>query len=272
MGLFGLLKRSAAAFAFMATAAQAQFIADGIDLDTAAGSLSVTDAADGFSRALTIGNRAYFGDEGYRIVSIEDQRGTLFLIGLSSGGNACEVGYVWVHTAGGDVRFSDQFGNCAPKTEVRSDAETVTVVMPSVLAADGFVEYVYDGEQVRETVLGQQDLGVPRTADALIGLYPFEVFRNAGWRAPLTALMGEASYRRAGEVIATSSPFEMQGDWVAGTGFNNRLKGNAVGAIAIHRTDGRVVVALRTEENGLELWGDMSGSVPLAITLVMNAG
>jgi len=266
-----MLKWLVMCFALIAAPAWAQFIAEDVEVNTAAGPIVIIDSSDGFSRVLQVGKQRFFTDGNYRFVSVEAQRGSLYLIGLSSGGSGCPSLYVWLHTQDGP-RISPEFGNCAPLSEVRSDAETVSVVMPSQTAADGLVAFVYDGRTIQEVILGQEATGVPKQADQLIGRYPFELLRDADWRPELVALMGEDGYRRAGDVIATSSQFEAQGDWVAATGFNNRLSGDAYGAIAIHRTDGRVVVALRTSTNGLELWGDMSGSVPEAIMLVMNSG
>ncbi|MCW1951774.1 MAG: hypothetical protein KIH44_010465 [Octadecabacter sp.] len=253
----------------VASAAQGQFISPDVDVQSAAGILSVVDSGDGFSRNLVVGERVFFDDGERRFIGIEDQRGSLYLISLSSGGNACEVSFVWLHTVGG-ARLSPEFGNCAAMTEVRSDAETVSVVMPSTSAAEGFVAFVYDGKAIERVVLGQQVTGVPFEADALVGRYPYEIFRDAGWRASLLALMGESGYQLAGDVIATASPMEVQGDWVAGSGFNNRMAGNAYGATAIHRTDHRVVVAIRTQEGGLQVWGNLSGAMPQEVQVVLE--
>lgn len=253
----------------LAGAAQAQFVSPDVDVQSAAGPLRIVDSGDGFSRNLIVGEQVFFENSERRFVGIEDQRGSLYLISLSSGGNACEVSFVWLHTDGG-AGLGPEFGNCAPLTEVRSDAETVSVVMPSMTAAEGFVAFVYDGKAIERVVLGQQDTGVPFEPGALVGRYPYEIFRDAGWRASLVSLMGESGYRLAGDVIATASPMEVQGDWVAGRGFNNRMAGSAYGAIAINRIDRRVVVAIRTEESGLQVWGNLTGATPEDVLVVLE--
>jgi hypothetical protein len=63
---------------------------------------------------------------------------------------------------------------------------------------------------------------------------------------------------------------QADGGWVAGDGFNNRMAGHARGAIAINRSDGRVVIAIRTSEGGLQVWGDLGGDVPDAIQCVLD--
>lgn len=253
-----------------ATSGQAQSIAEGVDLSTESGQIAILDSADGFSRVLRVGDRRFFEDGGYRYVSVEAQRGALYLIGVASGGTACPSLFVWLHTEGGAPRVTETFGNCSDLPGVSSDAETVTVTLPSSTAADGFVSFVYDGKTIDERVVGQRVSGVGPVAEDWIGRYPFEVFRDADWRGPLVALMGEADYRRAGDVIATSSPFEAEGDWVTGTGFNSRIDG-ARGAIALNRRDGRAVVAIRTDARGLEMWGNPGGTIPPGLLSVLQS-
>ncbi len=232
----------------------AQHVAEGVDTESAAGRIEIVEAGDGFSRVVSVGGRHFFADGLYRFVSVEDQRGALYLISLGSGGSGCPALYAWLHTEGGRARVTETFGNCSDLAELRSDKETVRVVMPARVAADGFVAFVYDGRSIEEVVLGQVSAGVGLRAEDWIGRYPYEVMRDADWRGPLVAQMGEAAYRRAGEVIGTSTPFVVEGDWVVGEGFNNRLPGIARGVLALNRTDGRAIVAIRTQAHGLEVW------------------
>ena len=252
----------------LANTAQAQFIADGVETNSAAGPLVVIDSGDGFSRSLLVGDETFFTDGTYRFISIEAQRGALYLIALSSGGSACAAEYVWLHTEGGDARLSEQFGTCAVVDEVTSDAETVTVTMQSLDAADGYVSFAYDGQVIREEIAGQRTLGLGFDAAAWEGRYPFEVFSDAEWREPLIALMGEDAYRRAGNTIEVSSPMVAEGAWLTGRGCRSRMCDFAWGALAIH-TDGRIVVALRTKERGLEVYGTLDANVPTPIAGVI---
>jgi len=264
------MKRLAILLALLAGTAQAQWVAEDVDLGTAAGRITILDDSDGFSRQLQVGATRFFEDGFYRFVNIEAQRGALYLIGLSSGGTGCAAIYVWLHTETKPPRISNEFGNCSDLAEVRSDTEAVSVVMPLNDASEGFVAYVYDGKAIEKVSLVQNASGIGQNADDWVGRYPHEVFRDADWRDRLIALMGEDAYVAAGNVIATSSPFEVRGDWVVGTGFNNRLAGDAAGAIALNRNDGRVVVAIFTDAFGVQVWGDIGGTVPQGIHSILS--
>ena len=143
--------------------------------------------------------------------------------------------------------------------------------MAAVSPADGYVKFVYDGQSIEKVVLGQRSIGIGFTADDLIGRHPGLIFLDADRRETLIALMGEDGYRLAGDVISVGSGLKIQGDWVTGDGFNRRLASRNRGAVAINRTDGRVVVAVWTDEVGLQIWGDIGGDVPEAIESVLRS-
>ena len=253
-----------------AQTASAQFIAQDVDRDTASGRIEITDASDGFSRILEVGGTQFFADGSYRFVSVVAQRGALYLIEASNGGNGCGAEYVWLHTEAGTARLGPMFGNCVSLDTVTSDAETVTVTIQSRDAANGFVDFIYDGRRVIEQVAGQRSAGIGLDAEAWVGRYPFEMFSDADWRAPLVTLMGEDAYRRAGNTIETASEMRRQGAWVVGRGCRSRQCDVAYGAVAIHE-DGRVVIALRTDEADLEVFGALNGELPTVIMDVMQA-
>ena len=252
-------------FLSIAGSAHAQGIAEGIDLDSNVGRISIVETGDDFSRVLQVDGRRFFEDDAYRYVSVVAQFGEFYLISLSSGGTNCGAEYVWLNTSHAAPIFSDLFGNCSDLWEASIDGGRFTVILPAVSAADGYVAFVYDGQIIEKVALGQRSAGIGLTADDWIGHRPGSIFRDADWRETLIALMGEGGYKLAGDVIAVGSGFEIQGDWVAGAGFNRRMVGHNHGAVAVNRTDGRVVVALQTDEAGLQIWGDIAGSVPEAI-------
>gem|GEM_PF-1949094 len=258
-----------------AGAAQAQSVAEDVDVQSAAGLIEIVDSSDGGSREVRVGAQRFFTDGDFWHVGLEAQLGDLYLVSLGSAGTACATSYAWINVQGGTASVTDVFGNCRDLVNVSHDAETVMVTLPSSSAHEGFVAFVYDGKTFEEVVLGQEASGIGRAAEDWIGRYPFEVMRDADWRTSLIELMDEDGYRLAGEVIDSSSPFEVQGDWVAGFGFNSRMaghaRGHARGAIALSRNGERVVVAIRTEEGGLQTWGDLSGTMPEAIESVLRS-
>jgi hypothetical protein len=244
-----------------------------IPLETPGGTVDVVDGPDGFTRYLTVGDRRFFEEDEYAFVQVEEQVGSLLLVTLSQGGNACPAQYVWLHTDADDVRVSETFGTCSDTFEVSSDAETLTVTLPSLDATEGFVAFDYDGNQITERVVGQEASisGPDAGAEPWIGQYPHDLFRASDWRGPLVALMGEEAYARAGATIELSGPMEAEGDWVAGAGCVKIGCETVRGAVAIHRGDGRLLVALRTPEAGLEVYGDEPGELPPSVQDVIEA-
>ncbi|MEL6958624.1 MAG: hypothetical protein AAGL89_06685 [Pseudomonadota bacterium] len=248
---------------------EAQWIAEGIDPQTSAGRIEIVDSADGWSREMHVGETVFFADGIYRFVSVERKFGALYLIALGTGGSACAAEYVWLRTDGGSPRLSAFFGTCAEFTDVSITSETVTVTMPAPQAADGYIDFVYDGQVIEERVAGQQSTGIGKRAEDWVGHYPFDLFSDADWRVRLVALMGEDSYRDAGNVIQVSSPMERDGPWVVGRGCRPRMCGEAYGAVALH-DDGRIVIAFRSGDGPVQVYGDMSGAVPGVIRDVIH--
>ncbi|MBU2991972.1 hypothetical protein Q4555_14805 [Octadecabacter sp. 1_MG-2023] len=245
----------------LAAAAQADFIADEVNVQTASGRLSIEDSGDGFSQVLVLGpHRFGFGGE-FQYINVIDQHGSLYLVELMSGGNACAAVYAWLHTED-PPRVTENLGNCAYQSEVLSDAETVTVIVPARLAADGRIAYIYDGKTVEEVVLGQVSANVGRDPMDWVGRGPFELLADADWRADFVALMGEDDYAGVGEIMAMSSGMETQGEWLVGAGSNPRVTGETRGVLALHLTDGRILVAVRESDGSIQGWGDLDREMP----------
>lgn len=249
----------------LASGAQAQFIADGVETETSAGAISIVDSNDGFSREVHVGDQRFFTDGFYRHVSIEAQLGALYLIGLGAGGNACGVVYVWLNTSDRAAVLSEQFGNCAPLSDILSDSQTVSVVVTARDPADGRTAFVYDGRQISEVVLGQMSAGIGMNPVDWIGRSPYEMFADADWRPDLVALMGEENYRRIGRTVALSIGFEQVGNWVVGVGRNPRVAGDDRAVVAMHIATGQVIVAARSGINSMQIWGDKGQGLPRSI-------
>ena len=240
-------------------------------VDTAVGPLQVVADATGWGEMVAIDGRVFLADAGYMFVNIRAREGALFLLELGIGGNGCAAEYAWLHAVPGDVRLSPVFGNCSDLATVSADAETVTVTLPAPDAATGQTAFVYDGRTVTERPAGQAAaaIGPGAGADALVGTYPFDLFRTADWREPLVALLGQPAYAQIGNLFELAGPMEIDGDWVTGSGCVKFDCSNRVAAIAIHRRDGRILVALR---DGLlvDLFGDPGGDLPTALADVLR--
>lgn len=251
--------------ACLVSAVQAQEV----DLSSPLGPVEIHEAADGWSRYLTVGDQRFFDTGDYSFIDLIDRRGGLILVQLFYGGNGCPSDYAWLNVLSDPPAVTEVFGNCSDLPEVSSDSETVTVTLPATTAADGFTAFIYDGRTVREEVAGQRPSGIaPGNATAWIGRHPGEIFRAADWRDMLVGLMGEADYIRAGNTIELASPMERQGDWVVGSGCIKFTCDEDFGVIALHVADGRVLVALHSAEGGA-LWGDAAGALPEAIRDVL---
>lgn len=254
--------RLALVLAMVAGAAQAQFIVDGVEVETPSGRIEIVDSADGFSREVHVGGQRFFTQGDYRHVNVVAQRGSLYLVELGAGGNACPAVYAWLHTAP-DPRLTEYLGNCSYMTEVLSDAETVTVVMAAANPTDGRVGFVYDGREIVEAPLGQVSAGIGRNPADWIGHGPYEIFADADWRDELVALLGEGGYRQVGNAMERSTGFEQVENWIVADGFNPMDGARA--AMVMNLTEGQVIIALRSGRNVNKVWGDDGAGLPEAI-------
>lgn len=239
-------------------------------VETPAGVLSIVPTSDGFLNYISIGDQTFFERDPVRYLGLIERRGDLVLLFLSHGGSGCGGFFHWLHTSEGDVRLSEEFGTCASEVEVSHDSETVTVTMAALSAEDPMVSFVYDGRVVREVALGQSASFSPPSAGGLpwVGRYAYELFRASDWRPALVAVMGEDGYAFAGETFNLAAPMERQGDWVVGTGCRQHDCGDWRGAVALHVSDGRILVAINNHGD-VQVWGKDAGDAPPMIGDVM---
>ena len=256
--------------AILGTAAAAESVS--APLDTPSGRIEIVDQPDGFSRALRIGDRVFYDETESRYISLVERFGTLVLVQLSSGGNACASLYSWLHTGTGDLRATDLFGTCSDQPRVSADAETVTVEMASFADPGQTIAFVYDGRDITETPLGLSPSGSPPEGGALpwIGRAPYDLVTASDWRGPLVDLIGAGALGDLRHAIGLSSGMERDGNWVAGAGCRARMCDVSRAAIAIDVTDGRLLVAMWEAGSPPRLWGSAGGTVPAAILDVMS--
>jgi hypothetical protein len=259
--------RAAVLLALVATPALAEI---GI-VPTPSGLARIEGERLGEGEALWVGEAEVIPGDGVSVLWIEEQVRDLLLVGRSDGGTLCAAEWMWVHTERGGLRASEPFGTCSDLLTVTDGPVGVTVSMPSHDADWPVVDFVYDGVAVREVPQGQRRSGSPPEAGALawVGRHPWELFRASDWRGPLVALLGKEGYREAQEAIGSARPMEAEGDWVAGRGCMANGCGAAWGAVAIHRGDGRLLVALGGWEREPRLWGDPKGPLPPTVAEVM---
>lgn len=203
-------------------------------------------------------------------VWIEAQLGDVLLVGLGSIGNGCFDGYVFVHVGkGDDPRVTDQFGTCGGNLEASREGETIRVAMDSPNPNEGRLEYIYDGRNITERVLGQRDSHSPPTASARnwIGRHPREIFEGVDWREPLVGLIGEEAYKEAQDVLDLydGEGMQLSEGWVAGMAEGHRDSGGSWGAVAINDDDRRLLVVLKREGEPPRMWGDARGRLPAPI-------
>ncbi len=233
----------------VATSVSAQNIAPDVDVATAAGQIAIVDSADGWARHLHVGDTVFFGNDAYRFVNVIDQRGALYLLEVSEGGNGCGALYTWLHTEDGAPRVTQEFGTCASYFDIGSDSETVSASMWSTTKPADLVGFVYDGSVMREVTLDPPAGRVAPDDDleVLLGTHPIAIFRAAEWRPVLRALLGQ-DFAEAAEIFDLSHGFEHKGAWIAAQADMSPRRGQGRALLAVHRTDGRVVVAWRAAE------------------------
>lgn len=242
---------------FAASSLMAEGFAAHVNPETASGRMQAVQTRSGWLEVFKVGDTEFFRDEELMSVTVVDQRGSLYLLELNIGGNACGGFYTWLHTADQSPRLSERFGTCAYVTGVTSDALTVSVDMPSFDSTVGTVRFTYDGETITESEIGQSTIDVDPADDpaVLLGRYPHELFRAANWRDKLTGVLGPEGYVRVAEAVGLAAPFRQEGEWVVATGSVPPRQGDGQSIVAIHAVDGRMIVALRAAPDGLTVWG-----------------
>ena len=240
-------------------------------IETASGPAVIS--RDGLNAVLTIGG-VHFVFEGMPYSAFETKVGDVVLVSLASGGTACPAEYVWLDTRPGQIRLTDRFGTCSDLPTVTWDSESVIVTLPSMVPGEGPVAFVWDGKgaAVRGMGLAHPPSGLPPAAGATvwIGRHPAEVLVAPEWQQTLLSLMGEVALRDAQRIISVGHLFAADGPWVAGGGCQPHACDVTRGAVALHQ-DGRIGVALWEHGQGLRVWGQFDGVLPLAMQEVMSA-
>ena len=202
-----------------------------------------------------------------------DRLGDVVLVGLSTGGTACPAMFAWLDTRPGMIRITEVFGTCSDLPKVTWDAETVTVSMPSLVPGEGQVDFIWDGKTaaVREVLRGPQPSGLPPGGPVMAweGRFGLDLLEAADWAPVLVPLMGEVALKDAQRIVVVGHPFAVQGDWLVSTGCQPHMCDITMGAVALHLSDGALVVALWEDGIGPRAWGDLSRGMPPGVAEVM---
>lgn len=225
-----------------------------------------------FDAILTIGGQE-FRFEGMRFAGFAERLGDVVLLQLSSGGSLCPAMYVWLDTRPGQVRLSDEFGTCSDLHAISWDSEAVTVTLPSMQPGAGFVDFRWDGKTsaLREAARAPAASGLPpgHATAAWEGRFGTELLAAPEWQGLLLGLMGRAALDDALRIVQVGHPFGVQGDWLVATGCQPHQCDVTAGAVALHRADGRLIVALWEARSGVRSWGDLSAGIPPGVAQVL---
>lgn len=220
---------------------------------------------------LIVGERELYRTGEWLDIWPEAVAGDWLLFGLTEGGSACGMMWAWVHLDSGVA--SEVFGTCGMVDGVSARGDgIVTASLHSYDPDWPISDFVFDGEAVVEVPRPQRPAAVPpgSPADDWIGRYPYELFRASDWRGPLSELLGKDGYAEAqsgfGQVVA----FEVEGDWVAASGCMSHACTGMQAAIAIHRGDGRILVALLPYGELPRLYGEPRGPLPPSVEEIMS--
>ena len=69
--------------------------------------------------------------------------------------------------------------------------------------------------------------------------------------------------------MVVGHPFAVQGDWLVSTGCQPHMCDITMGAVALHLSDGALLVALWEDGIGPRAWGDLSRGMPPGVAEVM---
>ena len=245
-----------------------------VDINSRLGPVTIVE--DGpLRKAVSLGGEILALPSAPYIAFVEARLGDLFLITLSQGGNACPAHYVWLHAVPGDLRFSDVFGTCSDLAEVSYDSENVIVRIPSMVAGEGKVTFLYDGKgPVREARADVDVSGMAAWDDwgYWDARHPYDMMAAADMRPRFVALMGREVYQRALSRVVVASNMMREGDWITGAGGQRHNATAARTAVALNRRDGRLVVASKGEGGAPMMWGhpDMVLPGPIAAIMAMR--
>lgn len=196
-----------------------------------------------------------------------------FLIQYSTGGSACPVEWVWLNTAPGSVGLSESFG-CSEWAEVDFDGKIMTVTMESLNSSEGEVAYDFDGHSITRRVVGLKSNEVAQAAgddlNAWVGEYAYYYVNAPENEDKLIKALGWNDLDQVRRSITVSStPFEVDGDWIVGRGCRPHSCDSHRAAFAIHRSTGSYLVALM-ENKKSRLIGEPIGPLPTHVRAVMT--
>lgn len=212
-----------------------------------------------------------FVAEGMTYAAFDQPLGDVRLVRFSAGGTACPALYAWLDPRPGSVRLTDLFGTCADLPVVGWTADAAVVTLPSLVAGEGKVDFVWDGKglEVAEVPQGLAEAGLPPggPAEAWVGRWSQDLLDAAEWQGPLQAMLGASALEDLRRMVSGPGyPFEVQGDWVVSQTCQAHNCGDTTAIVALRRADGALLVALWENGQGTRVFGDSSGAVPAGVT------
>lgn len=99
-----------------------------------------------------------------------------------------------------------------------------------------------------------------------VGRGPNEMLADAGWRAALIALMGEAEFQRLSDDMGVEVPVTREGDWIVATGCMPHSCGQVAG-FAWHLGRGSLVAVIH-DDLGQAIWGEAASLPPSLAAMV----
>ncbi len=239
-------------------------------IDTPSGPAVIT--REDIDAVVTVGDQSFRFD-GMMYAWFGEKVGDVVLLGLSMGGTACPAQFAWLDTRPGLIRVTEVFGTCSDLAEVSWDAEAVIVSMPSLAPGEGQVDFLWDGKTatVEELVRGPQPTGLPPGGPAMAweGRFGVELLEAPEWAPVLGPLMGAEALTDAQRIVQVGHPFAVQGDWLVSTGCQPHQCDITMGAVALHLSDGALIVALWEDGIGPRAWGDLTRGLPPGVAEVM---
>ncbi|OOY03207.1 hypothetical protein [Thioclava sp. F28-4] len=200
--------------------------------------------------------------------------GSLVLVSVASGGVACPTNYAWLDTTPGHLRLTETFGTCSEIYELSHDAETVTLTMPSMDPSEGQVAFIFDGHSVVRKVLGLKSSKVARNsagnADAWIGESPYEYLTAAEMEPTLLREMTWSQLDMLRRYMTVGSQqMTVEGNWIVGSGCLPHVCNTDHAAIALYRSTGQLVAAIKRDGHEPVLIGEPPEALPNTIRAIM---
>ncbi|MFC4255174.1 hypothetical protein GRI97_07045 [Altererythrobacter xixiisoli] len=219
--------------------------------------LRVNNADGSRSTLIRVGGREIMHPHPY--VTVMAQAGDGVLLEVADAGNSCNArGFVFLAISGEDLRFSDQFGECATFVRAETTGNTMIATLRAMQGGAGYLAYSYNGSRVTLRRIGLLPSAVPfGNADGWIGGDLFDYLTAAENHVMLKRMMGLENLEDARFSAAIASDFRIDGDWVVASGCRAHSCPGSKVAVAINRRTGRPVIALLGDK-GRQIWGKES--------------